>query len=136
MGMRITSALLFTPLASAGLCKPHDDNDIAVSQCQEWCHHASHCSYCKCNGCSLCKTCLPKSFDDSKFESCEDWCVGGKEHCALCKCKGCDTCKGHHPEKVCAPIDDADTTHEDCQKWCGSSDSCKHCKCKVAIMIV
>ena len=116
--------------ARAGLCKPHDDSDVAVSQCQEWCHHASHCSYCKCNGCSLCKACLPKSFDDSKFESCEPWCVGGKEHCALCKCKGCDTCKGHHPDRSCSPFDDADTVHEDCQKWCGSPDSCKHCKCK------
>ena len=59
---------------STVLCDPHDDSDIAVAQCEDWCSDVSHCAFCKCRRCSLCqRECTPATPDDVTFESCESW---------------------------------------------------------------
>lgn len=114
-----------------GLCEPSEADDTSVALCESWCSDASHCAYCKCRGCSLCKPCTPSATDDSQFEVCESWCAVA-EHCTACKCKGCEFCRGHHPERSCSPHQDAedDPAYETCQPWCRDGEHCRFCKCK------
>lgn len=125
----VVAILMPQAVRSSAVCKPHDASDTFISQCQSWCNDPSHCSFCKCAGCSMCKTCAPSRDDDSSFETCEPWCVGGEEHCSLCKCKACESCRGHHPETSCNPFDADDTDHHTCHTFCASSGepACNYC---------
>ena len=112
-------------------CESHDANDSAEPLCEEWCAHPNHCSYCKCQGCSLCKTpCTPTLAGDVHTERCEEWC-SSSEHCTMCKCAACEICKGHHPERACAATSTDDIGYEGCQSWCNAiPQHCSTCKCK------
>jgi hypothetical protein len=79
--------------------------------------------YCKCRGCSLCKSCTSQEPGDIPFEGCESWC-SVPEHCSHCKCKACSVCR------ACTPHDVTDTNYEDSQPWCTEKAHCDYCKCK------
>ena len=111
------NVLVLGVMAHAQICSPHDDSDIGVAACEDWCNDPTHCPFCKCRRCSMCKRpCSSTASGDLGFESCETWCTE-REHCSMCKCAGCDMCKGHHPERACTAkvfIAD-DTPFESCQ---------------------
>ncbi|KAL1493535.1 hypothetical protein AB1Y20_017238 [Prymnesium parvum] len=127
--------LLHSAQRELSACTPHDDSDLGVATCEDWCSEPGHCSFCKCRRCSLCqRACDPSSEGDVHFEGaplrcarrCED-----QAHCGMCKCKGCEICKGHHPERACKPASSSDLPFESCQVWCQGGQHCQYCKCKV-----
>ena len=112
---------------------------------------ASHCQTCRCKACYFCvaelaappppppvsdKTCTPANKDDSRWETCEDFCTVkyAEQHCGLCKCKECSFCA--EVPKTCSSgyLDDANA--QSCEPFCDGDLElpkpfvCSFCSCK------